>query len=199
MYIYAMKWEGVYTMVSNEQLFISGDIDTLYERNKRLMFHIANKFSNVKLEYDDFIGCGDLAFVKAIKSFNPNKSKWVTFFSKIMVNEILMINRKLNKQVEIISIETVIFSDNEQNVLTLQDIIPALKDAMDEAINLMTIEEILELSKKLSHKKREVLGLYLLEMKQKDIGQKLDISQSYVARLIKKICIELKVAYEKGA
>ena len=81
-------------MLSNEELFISGDIDTLYERNKRLMFHIANKFSNLKLEYDDFIGCGDLAFVKAIKIFNPNKSKWATFFSRLMINEILMVNRK---------------------------------------------------------------------------------------------------------
>ncbi|PRR84549.1 sigma-70 family RNA polymerase sigma factor [Clostridium vincentii] len=186
-------------MVSNERLFIDGDIDTLYERNKKLMFHIANKFSNLKLEYDDFIGCGDLAFVKATKKFDPNKSKWATFFSTIMVNEILMVNRNLNKQSEIISIETVICSYSEQNVLTLQDIIPELKDTMDDAINLMTIKEILELSKKLSPKKCEIFGLYLLEMKQKDIGTKLNLSQSYVARLIKRICIELKDAYEKGA
>jgi RNA polymerase sporulation-specific sigma factor len=186
-------------MISNEQLFIAGDIDTLYERNKRLMFHIANKFSNLKLEYDDFIGCGDVAFVKAIKTFDPDKSKWATFFSTIMVNEILMLNRKLNKQFKIISIETPICVDNEQNTLTFQDVMQASKDTMDEVINLMTVQEILNLANKLSSKKREILGLYLLEMKQKDIGQKLDISQSYVARLIKKICIELKDAYEKGA
>lgn len=186
-------------MVSNEQLFIDGDIDTLYERNKRLMFHIANKFSNIKVEYDDLMGCGDVAFVKAIKSFDPDKSRWATFFSTIMVNEILMLNRKLNKQFQIISLETPICVDNEQNVLTLQDTIPALKDTTDEVINLITIEEILELSKKLSPRKREILGLYLLEMKQKDIGEKLDISQSYVARMIKKISIELRYSYERGA
>jgi len=62
-------------MISNEELFISGDIETLYKRNKRLMFYIANKFLNLKLEYDEFIECGDLAFAKAIRIFDPNKSK----------------------------------------------------------------------------------------------------------------------------
>lgn len=186
-------------MVSNEELFISGDIDTLYKRNKRLMFHIGNKFLNLQLEYDDLMECGDLAFVKAIKIFNPNKSKWATFFSKIMINEILMVNRKLNKQAQIISIETVICDDNEQNTLTLQDIIPASKDTMDEVISSIIMEEILNLSQKLSPNKREVFRLYLLGIKQKDIGERLNLSQSYVGRLIKKICIELKVAYEKGA
>lgn len=186
-------------MVSNEQLFMAGDIDTLYERNKRLMFHIANKFSNLKLEHDDFIGCGNLAFAKAINKFDPNKSKWATFFSTIMVNEILMMNRNLNKQVQTISLDTVICVDNEHNTLTIQDVIPALEYTMDEVINLMTIDEILELSKKISPKKHEILSLYLFEIKQKDIGKKLNVSQSYVSKIIKNICLELKMAYEKGA
>ncbi|MFA9398378.1 MAG: sigma-70 family RNA polymerase sigma factor [Clostridiaceae bacterium] len=185
-------------MISNEQLFISGDMDTLYERNKRLMYHIANKFLNLNLEYDDLIGCGDLAFVKATKGFDPDKSRWATFFSKIMVNEILMVNRKINKQFQIISLETPIYVDSEQNVLKFQDVIPALKDTTDKVINLMTIEEIEILAKKLSPRKREILGLYLLEMKQRDIGEKLHISQSYVARMIKNICIDLKGSYEQG-
>lgn len=186
-------------MVSNEELFISGDIENLYIRNKCLMFHIANKFSNIRLDYDDLIGCGDLAFVKAIKSFNPHKSKWATFFSKIMINEILIINRKKNKYVQTISIETVIFEDSDNNALTIQDVISAPKDTIGEVINLIVAEEILMMVSKLSPKKREVFRLYLLGTKQKDIGQELKLSQSYVARLIKNICLELKMTYEKEA
>lgn len=186
-------------MVSNEQLFINGDIDTLYKRNKRLMYYIANKFLNLKVEYDDLIGCGDLAFVKAIKSFDPDKSRWATFFNSIMVNEILMLNRKLNKQVQIVSLEAPICADNEENVLVLKDTIPSPTDTTEEVINLITIEEILKFSRKLSPRKREILELYMLEMKQKDIGEKLNISQSYVARMVKKICTELRSSYEKGA
>lgn len=186
-------------MVSNEELFISGDIENLYKNNKNLMFHIANKFLNLNLEYDDLMECGDLAFVKAIKIFNPNKSKWVTYFSKVMINEILMVNRKKSREVETISIETAICEDSDNNVLKIQDLIPATKDTLDEAINLIVTEEILIMASKLSLKKREILRLHLLGRKQKDIGQALNLSQSYVSRLIKSICLELKSTYEKGA
>lgn len=186
-------------MFSNEELFMCGDIENLYIRNKCLMFHIANKFSNIQLDYDDLIGCGDLAFVKAIKVFNPNKSKWATFFSKMMINEILMANRKLTKQAQTISIETVICEDSDQNVLTIQDIIAAPKNTMDEVINLIVTEEILIMLNKLPLRKQEVFRLYLFGKKQKDIGQALRLSQSYVSRLIKNICLELKNTYEKGA
>jgi RNA polymerase sporulation-specific sigma factor len=186
-------------MFSNEELFMSGDIENLYKSNKNLMFHIANKFLNLNLEYDELMECGDLAFVKAIKIFNPNKSKWATYFSKVMVNEILMVNRKKNREVDTISIETAICEDSDNNVLTIQDVIPATKDTLDEAINLIVTEEILIMARKLSLKKREVLRLYLIGKKQKDIGQALSLSQSYVSRLIKNICLELKITYEKGA
>lgn len=186
-------------MVSNEELFMSGDIENLYKNNKNLMFHIANKFLNLNLEYDDLMECGDLAFVKAIKIFNPNMSKWATFFSKIMTNEILMVNRKLNKQAQTMSIETVICEDSDQNVLTIQDIIAGPKDTMAEVINLIVTEEILIMLNKLPLRKQEVFRLYLFGKKQKDIGQALNLSQSYVSRLIKNICLELKITYEKGA
>lgn len=184
-------------MLSNEQLIMSGDIDSLYERNKKLMYQIANKFQNNNLEFDDCMGCGDLAFVKAIKSFNPKKGKWTTFFGRIMTNEILMVNRKFKNQGYVVSMETAIYVDNEQNAITLKEVMPATKDTTEEVINLITIEEILNLSKKLSPRKCEVLRLYVMGVKQKDIGERLNLSQSYVARLIKKVCLELKVAYEK--
>lgn len=186
-------------MVSNEELFISGDIETLYKRNKPLMFYIANKFLNLKLEYDEFIECGDLAFAKAIKIFNPDKSKWATFFSKIMINEILIVNRRIVKRVETISIETAICEESDQNLLTIKDVIPSKEDTMNEVIDLIVNEEILILINKLSPVKREILRLYLIGTKQKDIGAALNLSQSYVGRLIKKICKEIKISYEKGA
>lgn len=186
-------------MVSNEELFISGDIENLYKSNKNLMFHIANKFLNLNLEYDDLMECGDLAFVKAIKIFNPNKSKWATYFSKVMVNEILMVNRKRNREVDTISIETVICEDSDNNVLTIQDVIPSAKDTFNEVVNLIVTEEILIMLNKLPLRKQEVFRLYLFGKKQKDIGQALNLSQSYVSRLIKNTCLELKITYEKGA
>ena len=186
-------------MVSNEELFISGDIETLYKRNKPLIFYIANKFLNLKLEYDEFIECGDLAFAKAIRIFDPDKSKWATFFSKIMINEILMVNRRIVKQVETISIETALCEESDQNLLTIKDVISSKEDTMNEVIDLIVNEEILILINKLTPIKREIMRLHLIGTKQKDIGVALNLSQSYVGRLIKKICKEIKISYEKGA
>lgn len=186
-------------MSSNEELFLLGDVDTLYERNKKLMYHIANKFSNLKLEQDDFIGCGDIAFTKAIKKFNPSKSKWATFFSRIMVNEILMINRNLNRQVETIALETIISGDRDFNVLVLQDVIKAPVDVTEKVVNRIAIEECIKLSKKQDYKKLEIFKLYLNGVKQREIAERLNLSQSYISRVIKKVCLEIRENYENIA
>lgn len=186
-------------MLSNEELFLSGDVDTLYERNMKLMYHLADKFSNLNFDQDDFIGCGDIAFVKAIKIFDPNKSKWSTFFSRIMVNEILMMNRSLKKQVETISLETIICVDNDCNILTLQDVLQDPADIEDEVMNRMAIDKVLKAAEKITSQKREILRLYLNETKQRDIGKKLNLSQSHISKVIKSLFLELKETFEKDA
>lgn len=186
-------------MLSNEQLFLSGDINTLYERNKKLMYHIANKFLNLQFEYDDFIGCGDLAFTKALKKYDPNKCKWATYFSKIMVNEILMMNRKRSKEVQIISIDTIICEDSDFNTLTIQEVVHSREDVAETIVNLITIDEIADKVSSSSSLKTEIFKLYLLGVKQRQIGQKFNISQSYVSRLIRNMSTSFKAAYEKGA
>lgn len=186
-------------MLSNEELFITGDINALYINNKRLMYHVANGFINLQLDIDELIECGDMAFVKAIKIFDPTKSKWSTFFSRIMANEILMENRKLKKQAQDISVETVIHEDINNNVLCLKEIIPSPIDIMETVIDSIMAKEIENFIQKLPHKKHEIFRLHLLGFKQKEIAQKLHMSQSYVSRLIKKICIDIKDAYERGA
>ncbi|MPM98502.1 hypothetical protein SDC9_145690 [bioreactor metagenome] len=64
---------------------------------------------------------------------------------------------------------------------------------------MMAIDEIIKLLKKVTSKRSEVFKLYLNGTKQRDIGKKLNLSQSYISRIIKNLCLELKAAYEKGA
>lgn len=182
-----VKW-----MQSNEELFLSGDIDALYKRNKKLMYHIANKFLNLNFEYDDFIGCGDLAFTKALKKFDPDRCKWATYFSKIMVNEILIMNRKRNKEVPSISLDTVICRDGN---LTIKDVVQSKEDVMEKALNLITLEEILKHLENSKAFKKEIFKLYLQGVSQRKIGEKFNLSQSYVNRIIKSMKLELKTAY----
>ena len=186
-------------MLSNEELFLLGDIDTLYERNKKLMYHIANKFSNLKFEYDDYIGCGDLAFVKALKIFNPDRCKWATYFSKIMVNEILMMNRNRKKDIQFISLDTVICEDSDHNTLRIEDVVESTEDVMETVITLVTLEEILAAIDNSKGLRSEIFKLYLQGVRQREIANEFNLSQSYVSRLIKNMNLEFQATYDKGA
>lgn len=163
------------------------------------MYHIANKFTNLNIEYDDLIGCGDLAFTKALKNFSPAKCKWATYFSHIMTNEILIINRKKSKELKFLSLETVIREDNDSNTLTIQEIVPSREDVTEKVVNLLTVNEILKDITILPPMKSEIFKLYLLGVNQKQIGKKLNLSQSYVSRLIKSMSTGFRATYESGA
>lgn len=186
-------------MKTNEELFLAGDTETLYTRNMPFMFYIARKFSNLPMEEEDLIGCGNVAFAKCLRLFDPDKSKWITFFNQVMVNEILMANRKINKQVKVVSIESIINNDYERKELTLKEVLASEIGTIDEAMDELTTEEIMKLIKALPIRERKVLMLYLLGTRQEDIAREIETSQSSVSRLIRKIINDLRKCYQKGA
>lgn len=116
-----------------------------------------------------------------------------------MVNEILIMNRKRSKEVQLISLDTVICEDNDFNTLTIQEVVPSREDVMEKVVNLIILDEILKEVAISSSMKSEIFKLYLLGVRQKEIGEKFNLSQSYVSRLIKNMTTGFKAAYEKGA
>lgn len=184
---------------TNEELFMSGKIEVLYERNKMLMFHIINKFPNVNLEEEDFIGCCNIAFAKAVKNYNPEKSKWATFFSKIMINEILQEKRILDKHIKPVSMEEIIHgsSDGYKSVKIYDGLI-AIEDTANEALYNIFKEDISRISAMLTERKRKILKLYLSGKTYKDIGKEFNIGGNYVGKILKHSIAELKTLYERG-
>lgn len=185
--------------MTNEELFRLGDYDTLYTRNLPFMHKFAKRFSNLPIEMDDLMGCGHIAFVKALETYNADKSKWLTYFSKFMINEILMLNRKVSRQSNCISLETVMITNYEDKEIRLEHQISSRVFVEDTVIDKVTVEQLFNLTKALPTREREALRLHLLETKQADIGVKLNISQAYVSRLLKKVTNELYKQYQKEA
>lgn len=185
--------------MTNEELFILGDYDTLYSQNVPFMYKFINRFRNLPIEKDDFIGCCNLAFMKAVKSYDPSASKWLTYFSRLMVNEILMFNRRLQKHTRCISLETMIIAIDDNTDITLEDQISSGECIEEDVLDHVMAQQILELTKMLSTREQEALKLHLMGVKQAIIGERLNISQAYVSRLIKQISNELYKQYEKGA
>lgn len=182
--------------MSNEELFASGDMEGLYMRNRSLIFYIANKFSNMQLDEDDFLSCGDMAFTKAVKNYDPEKSRWISFFYRIMTNEILMENRLRAKQIKTISLSGSIRTKEDKN-LEYENVIVSSRNTMDEAVNLIYMEKCFEKIRCLPKKKCRILKLHFKGHNNREIGNKLNVSKSYVGKVVRETMGRLRDDYKK--
>ena len=173
----------------------------LIEHNLRLVVYIAKRFDNTGIVVEDLISIGTIGLIKAIHSYNPDKSiKLATYASRCIENEILMYLRRNSKTKAEVSIDEPLNVDWDGNELLLSDILGTdedviYKDIENQAERLMLGKAM----EKLSDRERLIVNLrYGLtspderEMTQKEVADYLGISQSYISRLEKKIIRRLK-------
>ncbi len=173
----------------------------LIEHNLRLVVYISKKFDNTSVGVEDLISIGTIGLIKAINSFKPDKNiKLATYASRCIENEILMYLRRNNKTRLEVSIDEPLNVDWDGNELLLSDIL-----GTDEDIIYKNIEDEVEkklLNKaisKLTERERTIVDLRFglssrdgNELTQKEVADMLNISQSYISRLEKKIIKKLK-------
>ncbi len=193
-----------------ERLLIAkeyGDNDAyekLIQHNLRLVVYIARKFESSGMESEDLFSIGSVGLIKAIKTFKLDKNiRLATYASRCIENEILMQLRKFNKIKSTVSLEKPLHTDNEGNELCLEDILPAEGDVLDKEVNQSADKKIIyDILSKLNLREQEIIILrYGLtgedELTQKEVADKLRISQSYISRLEKKILKEMRKEYDK--
>ena len=173
----------------------------LIEHNLRLVAHIAKKYGNDN-NMDDLISVGIIGLIKGINTFSPDKNpRLVTYISRCIENEILMLLRASKKNSNDVSLDEPIGVDKEGNNMTFSDILPADTQDIVEEISLkvdvaklysilnqtLTPNELKIISWRygLNNKKRKT---------QKEIASQLGISRSYVSRIEKKALKKLKLA-----
>lgn len=176
----------------------------LIERNLRLVAHIVKKYQNVEENPEDLISIGTIGLIKAIHTFDGTKgSKLATYAARCIDNELLMMLRARRKTARDVSLYEPIGTDKEGNEISLLDITCA--EGTDAFELLSTREDVEKLRKiltnALSSRELEVIKLrYGLagehEMTQREIGQLLGISRSYVSRIEKKALRKLRIALE---
>ncbi len=179
-----------------------GDADAknkLIEHNLRLVVYISKKFENTASDLDDLISVGSIGLIKAINTFNTQKNiKLATYASRCIENEILMYLRKVSKQKNELSLDKTLSLDSEGNELVLSDIIGV--DA-DEAYNSVESQfenkMVYQVLDTLDEKEKSIMkmrfGLLGEEEKtQKEVAEILNISQSYISRIEKKILTKMK-------
>lgn len=176
----------------------------LIEHNLRLVLYIAKKFESPKAELEDLVSVGAIGLVKAVDSFKPDKNiKLATYASRCIENEILMHLRKVSKTLNEISLDEPLSIDDEGSELVIGDILPSSKDCYQEVENEDQKKFLLNTLSSLDTRERDIMimryGLYGQdELTQKEVAELLNISQSYISRLEKKILKKLKLSMSKN-
>ena len=180
----------------------AGDLEarqTLIERNLRLVVYIARRFENTGINIEDLISIGTIGLIKAINTYRSDKNiKLATYASRCIENEILMYLRKNVNQKGEVSLDEPLNTDWDGNELLLSDILGTDSDEVSRPIEEDVDRTLLsDAIGKLDAREREIIvlrfGLFgAKEQTQKEVADRLGISQSYISRLEKRIILRLK-------
>ena len=171
----------------------------LVEHNLRLVVYIARRFENTGINLEDPISIGTIGLIKAISTYRLDKKiKLATYASRCIENEILMYIRKTANQKAEVSLDEPINMDCDGNELLLSDILGTDEDMilrpLEDDVDICVLRQAL---KELPDREREIVLMRFglegrRELTQKEVAQKMGISQSYISRLEKRIMQRLK-------
>ena len=177
----------------------------LVERNLRLVVYIAKKFENSAINIEDLISIGTIGLMKAINSFNMDKNiKLATYASRCIENEILMHLRKTQRIKTEVSIDEPINTDSEGNDLALGDILGTENDVIFKQVEDSDNKKVIDLAiKNLDSREKIIMEMRYgfdgkNELTQKEVADKLGISQSYISRIEKKVIERLKKQFNES-
>lgn len=187
---------------------LNGDLEArnrLVLHNMRLVAHVAKKYYFYEQDQKDLISVGTIGLIKAINTFKLESSnRLVTYASKCIENEILMLLRSHKKNGKDISIYESIGRDKEGNEINLLDIICDPQPALEEQIDLKQKQKkIYELIEQMEEGREKYIivrrfGLYgCEELTQREIAKELGISRSYVSRIEKRTLYQLRKKFER--
>lgn len=184
----------------------NGDLEarnTLVEYNLRLVAHIAKKYNNFERDMDDLLSIGTIGLIKAINTYDMDKgNRLVTYASRCIENELLMMLRQERKCSKEFSLYEPIGTDKEGNEINLLDIIES--DEKDIAEHVITKDNIRQLYTSLhgvlTKRELEILVLrYGLSNEtphtQREVADIMNISRSYVSRIEKKALSKLRQCF----
>lgn len=172
---------------------------TLIERNLRLVVYIARRFENTGINIEDLISIGTIGLIKAINTFRADKNiKLATYASRCIENEILMYLRKNSSQRTEVSLDEPLNTDWDGKELLLSDVLGTEGDVVMRPIEADVDRKLLrDAVAKLSGREQEIITMRFglggrRELTQKEVADRLGISQSYISRLEKRIITRLR-------
>ncbi len=171
----------------------------LIEHNLRLVVYIARRFENTGVGIEDLISIGTIGLIKAVGTYRTDKNiKLATYASRCIENEILMHLRKTANRKAEVSFDEPLNTDWDGNELLLSDVLGTEADTVIRPIEEDVERQLLNRAiSTLAPREREIITLRFglgggREQTQKEVADRLGISQSYISRLEKRIISRLK-------
>ena len=173
--------------------------DKLIEHNLRLVVYLAKRYENTKVDLEDLVSIGSIGLIKGINTYKRGKNiKLATYCSRCIDNEILMFLRKNKKTKTDISFEESLSFDGDGNELHLEDILGTesdivtkpLEDAYDKKVLMEELNKLDKRDKEIMQMRYGLGGMD--ELTQKEVAKRLNISQSYISRIEKKVIKRLQ-------
>ena len=171
----------------------------LIEHNLRLVVYLARRFDNTGVGLEDLISIGTIGLIKGVGTFRGDKNiKLATYASRCIENEILMHLRKTASRKGEVSIDEPLNTDWDGNELLLGDVLGTDGDEISQAMEEdVERQMLLEAVNALEERERTIIVLRFgllghRELTQKEVADRMGISQSYISRLEKRIIVRLR-------
>ena len=175
----------------------------LIEHNLRLVVYIAKKFESAGNSLEDLTSIGTIGLIKAVETFSLEKNtKFATYASRCIENEILMYFRVRRKTAGDVSLEDPIDTDRDGNSLTLMELMSDEEDIIGRLDLTLKAEKLRRIFGILEPREQQVLRLRYglnnrLPLTQREVAKKLGISRSYVSRIEKHAIEKLRAQFER--
>lgn len=170
----------------------------LVEHNLRLVVFLSKKYDGSGYDLEDLVSIGTIGLIKGVNTYKLDKNiKLATYASRCIDNEILMFLRKNKRRKIEVSFEDSINFDSEGNELHLEDVLGTednlvekeYENKVDKKILLSEIENLNDRDKEIIIMRYGLMNSE--EYTQKEVADKLGISQSYISRIEKKVIKKL--------
>ncbi|MDY5100949.1 MAG: RNA polymerase sporulation sigma factor SigE [Oscillospiraceae bacterium] len=171
----------------------------LIEHNLRLVVYIARRFDNTGVGLEDLISIGTIGLIKAVETYRSDKNiKLATYASRCIENEILMHLRKRSRERGEVSLDEPINTDWDGNELLLSDVLGTDGEEVSRGLEEDAEAELLhDALSRLGKREKDIIELRFglgghSEHTQKEVAERMGISQSYISRLEKRIITQLR-------
>lgn len=196
--------EEMYDLLSKVSHGDSDARQKLIEHNIRLVIYEVNgRFNTLEYDKSELVSIGILGLVKAVDTYDLSKKiEFSSYAIRCIDNEILMFIRKLNKEKGVDSLDRPIGGEGSDKKIKLEDTISSDVDIETSYEDEEDYAEVRRIVYSLPEREREIImlafGFYDGRVyKQREIADKLNISRSYISRLIAQIVKDIKKELEE--